>query len=155
MFHSLVVILVLSLPAIAQDSKDISDFVRSFLESVSKGDIESAGSRVYSKLLVADGKTFGAADERPVTEALKILHDSGFRFHKELSQETSNDVARVYVEMIRLPDVDVFEILLIKSDVWKVSGWRRVSPPVEIRRLQRHPAFPNGVPFVRTCPRCT
>lgn len=154
MFRGLLVILILSLPVIAQDDNDFSTVVRGFLESVWKGDFAAVGDQVYSKLLVVDGKTYGA-DETPVTEALKILHDSGFRFHKELSKETSNDVSRVFVEMTNLPDVDLFEILLIKTGgEWKISGWRRVSPPVR-RPIPAHPSFPNGIPLVRPCPRCT
>jgi hypothetical protein len=155
MCRGVLVILILSLPVIAQDDKDISTVSRGFLESVWKGDFAAVGDQVSGSSLGVDGKTYGAEDEKPVTEALKILHDSGFRYHKELYKETSNDVSRVYVEMISLPDVDLFEILLIKTKGgWKVSGWRRVSPPIR-RPLPAHPSFPNGIPCVRPCTRCT
>lgn len=154
MFRGLIVILLLSMIGVGQSDKTPSDTTRTFLQTVANGEFESADVQVY-RLLIVDGKVFGPLEAQPTSTALKVLHDSGYEYHKELSIETASDVSRVYVEMVRGSEVDLFEILLIRSGKdWKISGWRRVSPPVEIPRPPSHPSFPNGVPFRRPCPRC-
>ena len=155
MVRVLIVLILLPTALLGQNHKTPSDTARMFLQAVGKGELESAEKQVY-KLLIVDGKVHGTSEGQPQSTALKALYDSGFQYHKELSVETSKDLSRVFVEMIRLPDVDVFEILLIRSGQdWKISGWRRLSPPVEIPRPLVHPSFPNGVPFQQPCPTCT
>jgi len=150
MVRGLVIILLLSLTVNGQIDKTPSDAARTFLQAVAKGELESAEKQVY-KLLIVDGKVFGSEEAQPVSIALKLLSDSGYEYHKELSVDTSKDLSRVYVEVIRqMTDhtaVDLFEILLIRSAMeWKVNGWRNVSTPVD---GSRHLTVPRERPFIK------
>lgn len=154
MIKGLFVIAFLTMTAVGQSDQTPSEAARTFLQRVGNGEFELAGGQVFD-LLIADGKVVGTTEQPPVSTALAILHDSGFKYHKELSVETSKDTSRVYVEMLRLPDVEVFVIHLVRiGREWKISGWRRLSPPVKIRP-PGHPNLPIGIPYQKPCPGCT
>lgn len=164
MFRVVLLVLFLSVAAIGQTETPVSVATRTFLQTVAKGELAAAETQTY-KLLIADGKVFGSEEAQPTSAALKVLHDSGYEYHKELSVETSKDLSRVYVEMILKKRghtaVDLYEILLIRSGTeWKVSGWRNVSTPID---RSRHLTVPNEKPVIRPflrpsakpCPTCT
>jgi hypothetical protein len=164
MFRGLILLIFLSMTVNGQSEETPSESARNFLKAVAKGELGSAEKQIY-RLLIADGKVYGSAEAPPVSVALKLLSDSGYEYHKELSVETSKDLSRVYIEVIRrMTDhtaVDLFEVMLLRSGgVWKISGWRNVSTPIDRSRNLTVPnerpfVRPFQIPFVKPCPTCS
>ncbi len=151
------IFLIVPAMTFAQTEQSPSEIARVFLQSVFKGDLVRA-EQFSNSLIIADGKTYGEKSERLLEQGLQSLQASGYEYHKEMSVEISEQRARVFVELVRrggeIINIEIFEILLVPSGKgWKIFGWRRITPPVELDRPIR-PMRPTNLPVVRPCPSC-
>jgi len=157
---ALLAISMTSLLTFGQAEDSPSAIAKAFLQSTFVGDLVRA-EMLSNRLVIADGKTYGAKSERSLEQALRSLQASGYEYHKEMSAEITDHRAKVLVEMVRrngeITDIDIFETLLIPTATgWKIFGWRKITPPVELVRPRRpiQPLRPFSFPKVRPCPSC-